>query len=137
MEFGRETELDRSIRTVARMRPTESQIRLGYAQRISYNGRAAWLFPKAHSNFRSPEIPRDIRRGQGIEPPEEELSRLKVVAKLLETSVTRYVPFWALCWLMREPAEKVANWVIWLVRHGKAVPNVDRWGRAVFVKLNV
>jgi hypothetical protein len=114
-----------------------SEFQKRYSRTITVGDRKVIQFPGRYADPRVSkrvEIPREIRIGTGIRPTDEELMQL-LGAYRVGKSELGYVVIQDLVDLTGMEKGKVHQIIIYLVRQKIAVLNVNRWGRAVYVKL--
>jgi hypothetical protein len=107
-----------------------------YAKLVKLGEREVWQFP---GKYATPEagraigIPKNIRISQGVAPTTEILEQLQKAYQASKSELG-YTGVQDLVDLTGLPRETVHNTIIKLVREGKAILNVDRWGNATYVK---
>jgi hypothetical protein len=109
-----------------------------YGQLVDFEGRQIWQFPGRYDTpemGRAIEIPKSIRIGKGVEPELENLSILYRVSLAAGSSgVAGYTNVQDFVDLSGIDKVTVHENLVWLVKNGKGVLNVNRWGQAVYFK---
>lgn len=102
-----------------------------YTQRFKYKGREIWLFPNRSHIY---AIPKEIRRGLGIQPSPEETTTYREIWGITKSAMG-YISIDTFVTLSGYEPERVYHHMTWLVKNQQAIMNVDRMGKAVYVRL--
>ena len=109
-----------------------------YSKVITFNGKSVTIFPGRYGTLiegKQIAIPKETLQSRGIPPSPENQNTIYKIYNLLKTPITGYANIQDIVILSGLPKQEIHNNLVWLVKNQKARLNVDRWGNAVYVKL--